>query len=224
MEHDCPSDVRNFFQLTDKGLMAMTDIQKVRWRRVVREVAGLALLIVSILAARSTLADHYHVPSGSMEYTLMSGDRVVVDKRAYGLRVPFTNIKVTEGLPVARGDVVIFDSPQNGIRLIKRIVATGGDHVSIKDGRLYINGVAKSIASDIAVELIGGKSVRLNLADGGGIDWAGQLANGQVLAVGDHRGNSTDGRVFGTIDEHQIYGRALGVYYRRDEGFGWRPL
>ena len=100
-----------------------------RLRKIVHEVALLSLLVVGIMAARSTFADHYYVPSGSMEYTLIPGDRVLVDKQAYGLRIPFTRIELTHGDDVARGDIVIFDSPRDGKRLIKRIVAIGGDHV-----------------------------------------------------------------------------------------------
>ena len=100
-----------------------------RLRRFLRETAVLGLLAVGIMAGRSALADHYYVPSGSMEYTLIPGDRVFVDKRAYGLRIPFTNIELAQGDPVRRGDIVIFDSPRDDVRLIKRIVAVGGDAI-----------------------------------------------------------------------------------------------
>lgn len=202
----------------------MTNSNNARWQKILREAVGLAVLIIGILAARSTLADHYHVPSGSMEYTLMIGDRVVVDKRAYGFRVPFTNLKITDGERVSRGDIVIFDSPLDGKRLIKRIVAIGGDQVFVENGSLFINGRSRASSDSMALERIGQKSVHLNLNHGGGADWAGELAEGTVLAIGDHRGNSTDGRVFGAVAESEIYGRALAVYYRRDDGFGWRAL
>ena len=74
------------------------------------ELPQILLIIALVLAARSSLADHYYVPSGSMEYTLMPGDRVLVSKMAYGLRVPFTTIEFGSGAAVERGDVVIFDS------------------------------------------------------------------------------------------------------------------
>ena len=111
------------------------------------ELPQILLIIVLILAARSSLADHYYVPSGSMEYTLMPGDRVVVSKLAYGLRVPFTSIEFGSGAAVERGDIVIFDSPKDGTRLIKRIVGIGGDTVSIEDGHLTINGTALATGS-----------------------------------------------------------------------------
>jgi len=162
-------------------------VNKERLRRAVREIRVIAIILVGVLAARSTLADHYHVPSGSMEPTLISGDRVFVDKLAHGLRVPFTNLRITAGEAVQRGEVVIFDSPRDGKRLIKRIVAVGGDDVVIQNGHLLINGKPMAIG-------------------------------------GDHRGNSVDGRVFGLIDENEVYGRAIAVYYRRGDGFTWRNL
>ncbi len=199
-------------------------IKKTRLQRIVREALVLALLVISILAARSTLADHYYVPSGSMEYTLISGDRVFVDKRAYGFRIPFSNIELTRGRPVQRGDIVIFDSPRDGKRLIKRIIAVSGDDVVIENGHLAINGEWLQSSDDSEVELIGSKKVHLNLMDGGGPPLATTIADGMVLAIGDHRGNSLDGRIFGAVSEGEIYGRAVAIYYRSESGFGWRDL
>lgn len=200
----------------------MALISRARIQRFLREAVILSLLVIGILAARSTFADHYHVPSGSMEPTLMTGDRVVVDKRAYGIRLPFTSIKLTSGDRVEPGDIVIFDSPRDGKRLIKRIVAIGGDEVLIADGNLAING--DWLASADGVELIGDKFVQLNLEDGGGPGLEGTVGDGMVLAVGDHRGNSLDGRVFGAVSEDEIYGRAIAVYYRRGPRFVWLDL
>lgn len=121
-----------------------------------------AMMILGVLAGRSTLADDYNVPSGSMEYTLLSGDRVFIDKRAYGFRVPFTTIDLLAGDPVRRGDVVIFDFPKTGVRLIKRIVAIGGDRVLIENGRLAINGKWLASADSDEIEIFDGKSVALN--------------------------------------------------------------
>ncbi len=195
---------------------------KKSWIRT--ELPQLLLLIALIFAARSSLADHYYVPTGSMEYTLMSGDRVIVDKTAYGLRIPFTDIELTGGDAVARGEVVIFDSPRNGDRLIKRVVGVGGDLVTIQNGNLFLNGLPLA-ADDRAVELFGERTAYLNLADGGGPDVSRILIPADMLlAVGDHRGNSLDGRYFGLIAEREAYGKALGVYRRRGEGFVWIPL
>jgi len=195
-----------------------------RLQRIGREVASVLMLVIGVLAARSTLADHYHVPSGSMEPTLVAGDRVVVDKMAYGLRVPFTHIHLTQGESVERGEVVIFDSPRDGKRLIKRIVAVGGDAVTVSNGRLLINGESMALSGNIDAEIFGERIVRLNLADGGGPNFEQIIPHGKLLAIGDHRGNSLDGRIFGLIDQQAVYGRAIAVYYRSDDGFVWKKL
>ena len=185
------------------------------------------LLIALIMAARSTFADHYYVPSGSMEYTLMPGDRVFVDKTAYGVRIPFTNLDMVKRDPVGRGEVVIFDSPRDGTRLIKRIVAVGGDQVEMQQGLLQINGMplADSDSNTNLNEWFGDHMARLNLQDGGGPDIpASVIPDGMVLAVGDHRGSSLDGRYFGLVSESEIYGRAVAVYFRRGDGFVWKNL
>lgn len=197
---------------------------KVRLRKIAHELVILGPLVVGILAARSTLADHYYVPSGSMEFTLLAGDRVFVDKRAFGLRIPFTNLAITGGDPVRRGDIVIFDSPRDGTRLIKRIVAVGGDRVQIRNGHLVINGSALASPGGSDEEVIGGKTVELNLHDGGGPPLDIRIPQSRVLAIGDHRGDSIDGRFFGAVPEADIYGRAVAIYYRRDSGFGWHKL
>ena len=132
------------------------------------EMPQFIFLILLVFAGRSSLADHYLVPSGSMEETLQVGDRVVVDKRAHGLRLPFTNIEISNGVGVTRGEVVIFDSPRNGVRLIKRIVAIGGDEVLIRNGHISINGVP--LLTQSALEKFGSRQARLNLGDGGGPD------------------------------------------------------
>ena len=198
--------------------------QSSRWRNIAVEVRGIALIILCILAARSSLADHYHVPSGSMEHTLIAGDRVVVDKMAYGLRIPFTDARISGGSRVNRGEVVIFDSPGDGIRLIKRIVAVGGDSVAVRDGHLLINGQPMAAAGDSSREIFGDRVVDLNLAHGGGPDYEQTLADGMLLAMGDHRGNSRDGRFFGLVREEVVYGRAMAVYYRKGDGFVWNWL
>ncbi len=201
-----------------------TTTPSTRFRRIAREAGIYALLLIGMLAARSTLADHYYVPSGSMQPTLLPGDRIVVDKRAYGLRIPFTQVHLGDGSAVRRGEVVIFDSPRDGARLIKRIVAVGGDEVAIRNGHLFINNQPLADGARMDTEVFAGRIVRLDLRHGGGPDYSGVVPDGKLLAVGDHRGNSLDGRMFGLIDESAVYGRAVAVYFRRDDGVVWKAL
>jgi len=83
------------------------------------------------LTGRATLADQYHVPSGSMEPTVQVGDRVLVSKIAYGLRVPLTERYLARFAPPACGDVVVLVSPESGEVLLKRVAAVAGDRVEL---------------------------------------------------------------------------------------------
>ncbi|MCL1634494.1 signal peptidase I [Luteimonas sp. SX5] len=189
------------------------------------EARPLLVMVLLLAVARTSFANHYSVPSGSMEDTLMTGDRVFVDMTAYGVRVPFTDIDIVpRGVP-QRGDIAVFKSPLDGTRLIKRVVAVGGDEVSLVDGRLTINGRPLASASERDVEWFGPHRADLNLDYGGGPDIPYLVVpRGKVLMVGDHRGNSRDGRVFGLVDSRELYARAVSVYYRRGEGLVWKKL
>ena len=189
------------------------------------ELFPILAILLLMTVARSSFANHYVVPSGSMEHSLIPGDRVVVDMMAYGLRVPFTNFDiVSRGTPQA-GDVVVFDSPVDDVRLIKRVVGVGGDTVDLDNGHLRINGVALHSDAQADVEVMAGHTALLNLDAGGGPDIHGLvIPDGEVLVLGDHRGDSADGRYFGLVPAREFYGRAVSVYWRRDEGFVWKKL
>ena len=194
------------------------------WLR--RELPPLLLLIALLVVARSSFANHYHVPSGSMEPTLQPGDRVLVDMSAYGLRVPFTGIELMARGRPEPGEVVVFKSPRDGTRLIKRVVAVGGQTVALLDGRLWIDGrPVGNTGADGEAERFGARVARLDLDDGGGPDIPpSTIPDGMVLVLGDHRGRSADGRWFGLVPEQAFYGRALGVYWRSGEGPVWKRL
>jgi len=189
------------------------------------EVLPILAILLLMTVARSSFANHYVVPSGSMEHSLMPGDRVVVDMMAYGLRVPFTDIDIVpRGTPQA-GDVVVFDSPADDVRLIKRVVAVGGDTVDLQDGHLKVNGVALRSDTRADVEVMANHTALLNLDAGGGSDIRGLvIPDDEILVLGDHRGESADGRYFGLVPAREFYGRAMSVYWRRDEGFVWKKL
>lgn len=202
----------------------MTD----RKRALLRELASLLLIVMLVTFARSSVADHYYVPSGSMEYTLQPGDRIFVDKTAYGFRFPLTKLDLFGAKTPGRGDVAVFDSPTDGTRLVKRVVAIGGDRVELTNGLLSINDrpLGQGIPENgTLIERFDSHLATLNLSSGGGPDIESFVVpEGQVLVLGDHRGNSHDGRYFGLLDERELLGRALGIYYRRKDGFTWQSL
>src|SRR5215469_10894000 len=107
------------------------------WRKELRPLILLSLLVFSI---RSSLADWNDVPTGSMKPTILEGDRVYVNKLAYDLKVPFTTWHLAEWDNPQRGDVVVFFSPHDGTRLVKRVIGLPGDTVELRNEQLIING------------------------------------------------------------------------------------
>jgi signal peptidase I len=181
---------------------------------------------LALFATRSTLADHYYVPTGSMIPTVEIGDRVIVNKMAYALRLPFSDVVVADLHGPERGDVVVLRSPENGITLLKRVAAIPGDAVAVVDGRLWINGRAIPVAEQqgALVESLGHAVHQVRLTSGGGRDYGPvRLGADEYLVLGDNRGESHDGRAFGLVDRHAILGKAVGVWMR-DGRPGWHPL
>ena len=205
---------------------AAASSRKARFRRWFRDEARPILLTLALLMlARTSFANHYQVPSGSMEPALFPGDRVAVDMSAYGLRVPYTDLQLVRRGRPQRGDVVVFKSPADGTRLIKRVAAVAGDTVELRDGRLAINGELLSSARAPDVEVFGQRRIRLGLDQGGGPDIAPTtIPAGSLLVLGDHRGDSADGRYFGLVDADSVYARAVAVYWRSGEGLRWQRL
>ncbi len=118
-----------------------------------RDWRGLLVFFAVMILFRSAVADWNQVPSGSMKPGILAGDRIVVDKLAWSLRVPFTTVRVAEWSHPARGDVVTFDNPVDGRLFIKRVVAVPGDRVEWNRNRLTINGEAAAYAPLAAGEV-----------------------------------------------------------------------
>ncbi len=178
-----------------------------------------------MLLARGSLADHYRVPSGSMLPTVEVGDRVLVAKAAYGLRVPLTELWLGEPRMPARGDVVVLASPEDGRVLLKRVVAVAGDRVEVRGGEVRIDGRAAPVRTVAGreEEELGGRRHPVHLGAGGPDFGPTVVPAGHLLVMGDNRDNSHDGRSFGFVRVETLLGQALGVYAGAD-GLGWRAL
>jgi signal peptidase I len=162
-----------------------------------RRLLGTVIEIVVIVAAAFALAllvqaflmKPFTVHQVSMEPTLMEGDRILLSRVTYRFRDP------------RAGDVVVFHSPLNtGEDLVKRIVAVSGDTVAVRDGNLYVNGVAV------------GEPYLLN-EDFGGTFSALEVPEDCAFVMGDNRDQSGDSRFFGPINLDLIIGKAFCVYW-----------
>src|SRR5437868_8528297 len=139
--------------------------------RAWREYKGLALFIILMVIFRNALADWNSVPTGSMKPTILEGDRILVNKLAYDLRLPLTHLSLHRIADPQRGDIVVFDSKAADTRLVKRVIGLPGDVVEMRDNRLTINGVAarysdveRTADAIFAIESYGGMTHRIELA------------------------------------------------------------
>ncbi|KVZ38473.1 signal peptidase I [Burkholderia ubonensis] len=98
-------------------------------------------VILAVFVVRSFIVEPFKIPSGSMVPTLLVGDFILVNKFDYGLRMPVTNTKLTQGRPLERGDVVVFRYPKDeSVDYIKRVIGLPGDTIAYQDKQLTING------------------------------------------------------------------------------------
>src|SRR5437667_11789572 len=98
------------------------------------------IMALVLFAARSSFADWNKVPTGSMKPTILEGDRIFINKLAYDLKVPFTTWHIAEWSNPQRGDIVVFFSPHDGQRLVKRVIGLPGDTIELRNNALVING------------------------------------------------------------------------------------
>jgi signal peptidase I len=206
---------------------------------------SLLIFFALMMMFRSAVADWMLVPSGSMNPTLIEGDRILVDKAAYGWRIPFTTTRLTRGDDPKRGDIVIFPSPQDGTTLVKRVIGVPGDTVQMRDERLLINDVAVEYArlDDDAVdaelpratdaqthryftENLAGKAHSIMLLPSRAADRSFDpvvVPDDHYLVLGDSRDNSKDSRYIGFVPRDSIVGRAFGVAYSLDADRWYQP-
>jgi signal peptidase I len=192
-----------------------------------REYRGTLLFLFLMLMFRSAWADWVSVPTGSMNPTIIEGDRVLVDKHVYGVRIPWTLIRLTEGRDPRRGEIVVFDSPVDGISLVKRVVGVPGDVVALGPEGLVINGVqARYSAGEVArIEaLLEETRARnpivlreaaalpahdiLRMPGGSPAEFLEpvQVPAGMYFMLGDNRDNSRDSRYIGFVPRRNIVG------------------
>ncbi|RPH95892.1 signal peptidase I [candidate division KSB1 bacterium] len=202
------------------------------------------IIIISIMAPlRSSIADWYDVPTGSMKPTILEGDRVVVNKLAYDLKLPFTSVRLARWSQPARGETVVFRSPADGVRLVKRVIGISGDTLAMLNNQLFINGkpleyspLEPAAISGIPYEErhpyeflredLAGKTHAVMLTHGiMSRRTFGQIVvpPGQYFVMGDNRDNSADSRYIGFIPGESIAGEAIAVALSLDRAHWFIP-
>jgi signal peptidase I len=242
------------------GLLWLADIlffARLRQRPEPGQVKGEPLLIeysraffpvlLAVLVLRGFIVEPFRIPSGSMMPTLLVGDFILVNKFSYGIRLPVTHHRITEGDRPKRGDVVVFRYPQDESQdYIKRVIGLPGDHVSYYNRSLSINGKALEIRLDQVYQGLG----ELNGMQGGsgcdrvkarcqvmnetndgveyqmmidpasyyGVSGEWFVPAGQYFVMGDNRDNSNDSRFWGYVPEQNLVGKAFMIWMHWD----WR--
>ena len=208
-------------------------------KKVFYEARVFLLMLLVISSLRSALADWNDVPTGSMKPTIEEGDRVVVNKLAYDLKLPFTLVELMKWSDPKRGDIVVLFSPADGVRLVKRVVALPGDTIELRENQLIVNGKAAAWkpvgqrddeeqgVSYIVEETLNGKTheVLFMPQSNSPMRSFGPLVvpAGRYFVMGDNRDNSNDSRYIGMIERRRIVGKAMAVAFSLDRAHWYRP-
>jgi len=209
----------------------------------IRQNRGLLLFMLLLGLFRTAVADWNPIPSGSMHPTLLEGDVVFVNRLAYNLKLPLTNVVLARTGDPGRGDIVTFFSLADGRRLIKRVIALPGDTVQMRGRELILNGRPaqyrfEGLAPDSGA---GGASMAMAMSVLETLDrhahqirWAGDrrvapdvgpvtVPADHYLMLGDNRDNSADSRYFGLVERHELIGRAERILVSAAILDRWQP-
>ena len=200
---------------------------------------SLVTALIIVTSVKSSLADWNDIPTGSMQPTILIGDRIFVNKLAYDFKIPFTKYHLAKWSNPERGDIVVFFAPENGKRLVKRVIGTPGDTITMRDNRLFINGqfieysqLQSKMMSQFDSELKNNhiffteqliekrhtvmfSPSRPSLTSFGPVT----IPKDKYFMMGDNRDNSADSRFFGFVDRDLIIGKATTVVISRNDSF-----
>jgi signal peptidase I len=207
-------------------------------KKVLYEIRVFLVMLLIVSSLRSALADWNDVPTGSMKPTIQEGDRVVVNKLAYDLKVPFTTIEIVKWGDPSRGDIVVLFSPVDGVRLVKRVVGIPGDRIYMQDNQLYVNGKAavwRPLGREynqlqgntlLVEENLAGRTHEVMFSpERPSVRSFGPVVvpEGFYFVMGDNRDNSNDSRFIGLIARRRIVGKATAVAFSLDRSRYFAP-
>ena len=191
-----------------------TQVEEVKKKSLWREYAeSIVIAVLLALVIRTYMVQAFKIPSGSMEDTLLIGDHLLVNKFIYGTKIPFTDTQVIKLRDPQRGDVVVFEYPEDPRKdFIKRIVGVPGDVVEGKDKKIYVNG--KLYETPQAVH----KESQIIPKEQNPRDTFGPVVvpESSYFVMGDNRDRSYDSRFWKFVRRDQIKGLAFIKYWSWD--------
>ncbi len=194
-------------------------------------------VLVLVLLLRSFLFEPFQIPTGSMIPTLEIGDFILVNKYAYGLRLPVVGTRILQVDEPARGEVMVFIPPHENQYYIKRVIGLPGDTVRYEDGELYINrefvpvepsgattinSAFGPVPGTVYDEVIGGFEHNIQTRNQSFRNQARSMwvvPPGSYFVMGDNRDESSDSRVWGMVPERNIVGKAVAVWMHKEPGW-----
>ncbi|MBN2225307.1 MAG: signal peptidase I [Deltaproteobacteria bacterium] len=180
-------------------------------------VEAIIFALILALIIKTFFIQAFKIPSGSMIPTLLKGDQILVNKFIYGTRIPLSDVKVLEVREPRRGDIVVFEYPEDrGVHYIKRLIGLPGDTIEVVNKAVFVNGEVFDVAgaqyedNEILPSAI---SVRDNF---------GPLVipPHSYFMMGDNRDNSRDSRFWGFVDNAELVGNAVIIYWSWDISSG----
>ncbi len=193
-------------------------------------------VLLIVLLFRSFLFEPFKIPSGSMIPTLLVGDFIVVNKFAYGVKLPVLNKKILSIGEPERGDVVVFRYPVDpSVNFIKRLIGLPGDTITYRDKELFINGelVPKQESGRYTSDEVKCTTPRADAVlfretvedvehdillheRSGSRNGQWIVPAGHYFVMGDNRDRSNDSREWGFVPEENMMGRAVGIWMNFD--------
>ena len=174
-------------------------------KRFVKEYLEPIVIAVFIaLFIRAFIVQAFKIPSSSMEPTLLVGDHLLVNKFIYGIRIPYTDIKLFQYKKPGRGDIIVFIFPKDRSKdFIKRVIGTEGEKVAIVHNKVYIN--------DKLIDDPWGRFTmpRTSIEDYGPV----KVPENSLFVMGDNRDNSQDSRFWGFVKLNEVKGKAFIIYF-----------
>lgn len=193
------------------------------------------LLLACIVFFKSAIADLSSISGASMQPTLLDGDKVWVNKLAYDVKIPFTEISLAELSDPVGGDIVIIDSQKAGKRLVKRIVGVPGDTIYMQNNALVINGKAAEyevlsrnedaliILEELPDRAHQARLSRHYISRSNRSYGPNVVPDDHFFVLGDNRDNSADSRVYSFVPRGEIIGRSSSVVFSLDSDNNYFP-